>query len=282
LKATKKVLSEDQKETLKILRSALKTQYDLKKEGCPANFTPKRKYAEVDLVFVADTPAPNGSQASAFTTSDASKQLDLPANVASMEIPRRSQPPSPLRRSGSLEKVSEKPEQSTEGISQQKEVKVERKKFSLGNLMRPTSDGSKTPPKGPTSDRASSIVHVTQKQATLPEWVTGNVSLEIPTDDRRSFGFEFIRQAVPFIQGKGIDHHCIACALEASIDSWSRGNTDKYWKKIDDVVVALSGDKKVGTLASMIAKGVFKDPREVVGLSDALIYDSFLGKPLLL
>ena len=279
LRATKKVLSVDQKDTLKVLRSALKTQYDMKKDSCPAGFVPKRKYAELDLEDTTDTPPENGSQGSLLSSTDASKPVDSSANLISEEIPRRSRPSSPLRRSGSLEKVVEKPEPSSEATHQHKEVKAERKKFSLGKLMRPTSDDTKT--KCPASDISSSTVQDTQKHpATLPDWVTGKVLLHIPTDDRRSFGFEFLRQAVPFIQGKGVDHHSMACALEASIDSWSTGDSDKYWKKIDDIVVALSGDKKIGALSIMIAKGEFKEPADVIGLSDASIYDSFAGRPV--
>ena len=228
-----------------------------------------------------DTPVENESQGSLLSSTDAPKPVDSSVTHVSVEIPRQRQPSSPLRRSGSLEKVVDKPESSTEGTQQQKDVKNERKKFSLGNLMRPMSDDTKT--KCPTSDNASSTVPDTKKHpATLPNWVTGKVLLDVPTDDRRSFGFEFLRQAVPFIQGKGVDHNSMACALEASIDSWSEGDTDKYWKKIDDIVVALSGDKKIGTLSNMIAKGEFKEPADVVGLSDASIYDSFVGKPLVL
>jgi len=281
LTATKKVLSDEQKDTLKALRSSLKAQYTLKKDGCPPGFKPKRKYAEVDLEEALDSRAPTGSQGSALSsTTEAPKHVDSSTSLASEDLVRRSRPSAPVRRSGSLEKISEKQESIGEVTQNPKEVKMERKKFSLGNLMRPTSDETKA--KGSTVDKVgSSSIPITPKQTTtLPDWVTGKLSLEIPTDDRRSFGYEFLRQAVPYIRGKGIDHDSIACALEASIDSWSSSDIDKYWKKIDDIVIALSGDKKLGTLSIMIAKGEFKESTEVIGLSDSLIYDSFIGKPL--
>lgn len=277
LKTTKKVLSDAQKTWVKKLRATLKDQYMEKKDSCPVGFKPTRRYPELDLDDTAEIVGP----------SEPPKRQDSSFSLASTEANKTSEQPSTaIKKVSSTEKVAEDPEMSAEGMSLQKEVKVEKKRFSLGKLMRPAPDASKPSAKGFANDKSASNGSAVAKQSTtLPDWVTGadtNVSIEIPTDERRSFGFEFIRQAVPFVQGKGLNHHSMACALEAAIEAWSGGDLKKYWRKIDDIVVALSGDKKVGTLSTCIAKGEFRDPSDVVSLSDAMIYDSFLGKPLLI
>lgn len=276
LKASKKILSDDRKDELKKIRSALKVQYDEKKKDIPPDFKPKRKFPKVDLHSSVETPTPSGPPVLVKSNGSSTSMVEeAPKAVLS----------APIKRIGSLDKVVEKVEPKIEPENiPQKEVKVERKKFSLGNLMRPTSETRGLV----KTEKSSSSTQLKQKQQqAIPDWVTGKFPLSKPDDENRAFALEFLQQAVPFIpNSQEVDHSAIAHALEAAIyDSVKKSEPswiDRYWKKIDDIVVAISGDKGPGSISVMIAKGEFESPESVVQLSDAAIYDSFLGRPVFL
>lgn len=279
LKASKRVLSNDRKDVLKTVRSALKIQYEEKKRDIPPEFKPHRKFPKIEVPAEVDTPPPMTSPPVLVKSNDSS-------NSIVEDIPKTTLSAAQIKREPSVDKVVEKPE--PEITVSQKEVKVERKKFSLGNLMRPTSEASKSGIKIEKTMSSSSFMSSTQKQQqSIPAWMTGKSSFSKPEDDHRAFAIEFLEQAAPFIPcAQDVNHKAIAHALEAAIyESVKKGDPswlDKYWKKIDDIVVAISGDKGPGSISVMIASGEFESPESVVRLSDAAIYDSFLGRPVFL
>jgi hypothetical protein len=281
LKASKRVLSsEDRKDALKTVRSNLKVQYEEKKREIPADFKPNRKFPKMEVPVEVDTPLAPGPPVPVKSHESSNSLLE--------EIPRTALS-AQIKREASAEKVVIEKTEPEIVVSHPKEVKVERKKFSLGNLMRPTSDAAKVGIKMEKTTSSSSFPSAAQKQQqAMPAWVTGKVSFTKPDDENRAFAVEFLQQAVPFIPSAGhdVNHSAIAHALEAAIyESVKKGDPswmDKYWKKIDDIVVAISGDKGPGSISVMIGSGEFESPESVVRLSDAAIYDSFLGRPVFL
>ncbi len=274
LKASKKILSDDLKDEMKKVRSALKVQYDEKKKDIPPDFKPNRKFVRVEAQSFVETPTPSGPP-QPVKSNDSSNSVSEEAQKVVLSAP--------IKRVGSLEKVAVKVEPKSEPEHvPQKEIKVERKKFSLGNLMRPASEASKGLVK---SEKLSCTQLKQRQQQVIPDWVTGKSRPSKPDDDNRAFALEFLQQAVPFIpNGQDVDHGAIAHALEAAIYESVKKNDpswiDKYWKKVDDIVVAISGDKSPGSIAVMIARGEFQSPESVVQLPDTAIYDSFLGRPI--
>lgn len=284
LNPAKKVLPDDRKEEYKQLKNALKSHYEATLQDRVPGFEMKKLFTEETL--------PPSKPEPTVVKQEGSKNQEIPTTAATG--PPKAPLASPIQRIGSLEKVVES--SSDCAIPLQKEVKVERKKFSLGKLMRPT-ETTKNVTKSASSEKLSTSIPSAKKQQMIPDWITGKLPIEAPTDETRSFALEFLRQAAPFIpHNHEVNHDAIAIALEAAIyrkyalgseadDSSSKPKpeiewVDDYWKKVDDIVVALSGDKRNGTISTLIAQGKFQSPDKVVQLSDEAIYDSFSGKPV--
>ena len=278
MKPSKNVIT--QKDDYKKLYEALKSHYASSQEDAIPGFRPESTIVKDEMS--AQTEKKSSSKLEDVPTKEVADTKNVPIPVK--EDTQKAIMAPPIKRITSLEKVEEKAESEP---APQKEVKVERKKFSLGKLMRPTSDATKGSGKGSSVGKSSVPTQSIQKQPTMPDWVTGALQVETPSDDTRVLGLEFLRQAAPFIpSSKGVDHDGIALALEASIYKFMKANhqfnwAKKYWEKIDGIVVALSGEKDLGTISSMIAQGKFETADQVVGLADDAIMNSFLGRPVM-
>jgi hypothetical protein len=316
MKDSKKIVSSGKR---KELLAKLKEQYSTKKAEVPSGFTVEKTYEEqTDKASVAPKSA-KLKKVQSITSLDGE---DTPAVEKSSDSQERGNA-SYIHRSTSKGQdldagppsVASKSEQSTQPPKQQAPPpsKVDKKKkFSLGNLMRPTSttpqqDVNDTKPPLSTS-KETPVVAVAQPAKKAPTWLSQESgATRSPLDEDRLFALEFLLQAIPNVpDGKDVDHNVIARNLELAIHNWSgsqeTGNSaalendhatlgngasrgdgarlDKYWNKVHAVVAGISGKHQVGTLAGMIAQGRFNTPEEVVKLSDSDLFKSFLGKSL--
>eukprot|EP00531_Pseudo-nitzschia_arenysensis_P006158 CAMPEP_0116125096 /NCGR_PEP_ID=MMETSP0329-20121206/5629_1 /TAXON_ID=697910 /ORGANISM="Pseudo-nitzschia arenysensis, Strain B593" /LENGTH=848 /DNA_ID=CAMNT_0003619115 /DNA_START=184 /DNA_END=2726 /DNA_ORIENTATION=- len=161
-------------------------------------------------------------------------------------------------------------------------AKQERKRFSLGKLMRagsstPTPDSASTKVPSSASDSTAPPSKTVAKNQSNPTWIIQVVSNEEYSNDNRIFGLEFLQQAVLYVPGnKTISYDAIARNIESAIHNWSvansHGSTTKqendYWNKIHDLAACISGKRQTGTLAKMIGDGKFSTPDELIRLGD--------------
>mmetsp|Transcript_15038 Transcript_15038/g.27045 ORF Transcript_15038/g.27045 Transcript_15038/m.27045 type:complete len:598 (-) Transcript_15038:199-1992(-) len=189
-----------------------------------------------------------------------------------------------------------------------------KKKFSLGNLMRPASGPSEPgmfeskPTSSIRREPSEGVVQPFKTQKVLT-WTVQATDSENVSDEDRLYALEFLEQAVPHISGSSINHDAIARNIESAVFKWAvegnqsinsksllNGNykksfgavpaaderewVDRYWNKIHDLVAAISGKHKEGTVAAMIREGKFQTPSDLVLLSEDNLWKSFEGKPL--
>ena len=254
----------------------LKERYISLKDKVPAGFVPKKlvikERAEVKPPVEVSVP-----KAATEPIVDPTKaDISIPRkDKANLSISNDVAPPTVLKR-------KESSQDSTQ-IAKQLEKK---KKFSLGSyMMKPTPT---TPPRQSTKS-GKVISGQLSKRPDTPTWMFQASSKENPSDKNRSFGLEFLQQAAPFVPLKDkINHDGIAREIEAAIFKWAIGKEGvnkewlgKYWEKLDDIVAAISGNSRGGTVATMIAEGKFRSAEEIIKLSYNDISSSFEGRPLL-
>ena len=189
-----------------------------------------------------------------------------------------------MKRSGSVEQIEPASDNLEESMTSP--VKGEKKKsgpgFSLGNLFKPATKEVKTKTKAVRQSFPSSQK---PQQQSFPSWLGEATLKELPADKGREFALEFLQQAAPVIPlSKHVDHDAVARSLEFAIYGWAKESPvgDKYWNKIHDMVASISGNHKVGTLATLIGEGRFDSPDDLIKLSDDDLLSSFEGRPLLL
>jgi hypothetical protein len=168
-------------------------------------------------------------------------------------------------------------------------VKVERKRFSLGNLFNPSEKEAKSKVRH-SMDRPPSSLSQVSRQPKFPTWISEPTLLEVSGDVNREFALEHLQQAAPTIPvGKHVNHNAVARSLEHAIYDWSRQKhnsvkdtswEDKYWNKVHDIVAAICGNREPGTLAAMISEGRIQSPAVLLNLSDDDLMTSFEGRPL--
>jgi hypothetical protein len=297
MKRSKRIVNDDKR---KELLAKLKEQYETMKTEVPSGFSIERslerslagpsKDTKVMSVKVESTSSlTEGDLLSTSEKKDDSKERPSAVVVK----PKLEQPLSRPQVKSHPPKLDKK------------------KKFSLGNLMRPSSN---TPQKELSDSKASASTlgrALSPSNEKLPEWVSHvpDATADL-TDEYRIFALEFLRQAAPHIpETKGINYVAIARNLEAVVHEWSFGDEaarkgdscvnrrgkknqtngtrrtedtrlDRYWNKIHGLVASISGKHRVGTIAGMIAKGQFNSPRALVKLSDESLHKSFLGQTL--
>lgn len=270
----------------KKLMVALKNHYIEHKDSLPAGFKPKKSVMrdespmdistqkEEEGPIAKKTERPDESQ----TTSYGNETLPS-VPTPSAQVKEESMSSKPISRGNSLSKLV--------GLDKEapRKPEVVKKKFSLGNLMRPSSQPTpKTIKKVSSSGRLSQSTPSASKDIKLPDWVTGVSTVPPPSDDVRLYGLDFLLQAMPFIPNqKQVNQKSVAQGLEACIYSLAQGGSelkwvDRYWEKIDEVVAAICGATGPGSVAVMIGDGKFQSPDEIVGLSEDSILDSFHGR----
>ena len=141
-----------------------------------------------------------------------------------------------------------------------------------------------------------------------PPWTASAVDIkssivsEGDAEEERRLGRIFLDQAAPFVPpAKNVNNDAIARGIEiatfeyAVSKSASRPATSSpdgpvavsdtsdwvtlYWEKIHALIAALSGKGgQEGTLARMISRGDFDNPRDVVELTDDQLWSSYNGK----
>jgi hypothetical protein len=273
---------------------ALRETYTSKKKDVPPGFKPKITVQEADeddtkadpetseAAHEEDKPTSGMSEKSA--AEDRAEESKVPQD-SSQDTTMTDGPASQLKRSGSVERVVAQ-DQEAPSQKQGTPLKAVKKKFSLGSLMRPTSSAPKSATKN-VAVKLSSSGQASRNQK-MPAWISGGTIAEIQSDENRSFALEFLQQAAPFVpHTRYVNHDAIARALEAAIYEWSTSThgrskdwVDKYWEKVHDLVASISGKRRVGTIATLIAEGKFKSPDEIVRLSDDAIMSSFEGRTL--
>ena len=226
---------------------------------------------------------------------------DLPALAGSRSRNTSSTSLSSGRSTPQLSSVKNRPEASSQKQTVPSTAKPEKKRFSLGKLMRagtPTSQpgiaGKKLPSStGDTSTPATST-NSSKNNQNNPTWIIRVVSNESYSEENRIFGLEFLQQAALYVptKNKDINYDAIARNIESAIFSWSIGPSNdqstkqmeecwnKYWNKIHDLAACIGGKRQVGTLAKMIGDGKFATPDELVRLDDEDLWNSFKGLPL--
>ena len=200
-----------------------------------------------------------------------------------------------------LSSVKNRPDVSSQKQTAPSTAKPEKKRFSLGKLMRagtptlqPGNAGKKLPSStGDTSTPATSTTS-SKNNPNNPTWIIRVVSNESYSEENRIFGLEFLQQAALYVptKNKEINYDAIARNIESAIYSWSIGPSNdqsvkqmeecwnKYWNKIHDLAACIGGKRQVGTLAKMIGDGKFATPDELVRLDDEDLWNSFKGLPL--
>ena len=177
--------------------------------------------------------------------------------------------------------------------------KSEKKRFTLGNLMRAGSSSSQSGNGGKkllsSVDESSTLPssRSTKKNQSNPTWIIQVASNENYSDENRTFGLEFLQQAALYISGnKAVNYDAIARNIESAVYSWSMRNLNilsvkqdgehwnNYWNKIHDLAACIGGKRQGGTLAKMISDGKFATPDELVCLDDNDLWNSFKGLPL--
>ena len=254
-----------------------------------------------DLASLSESKSSNSGSNKDLTSLSASKPHKNSSNkdLAALSAikPRKSSSNKDLAALPSSKKSESKPEPSSQKQNAST-GKQERKRFSLGKLMRagsstPTPDNTGT--KAPSSLEKSSAPpsKSSTNNPSNPIWIIQVVSKEDYSNDNRTFGLEFLQQAALYVPGnKAISYDAIARNIERAIYNWSVGNSNDqsvkrekdrwndYWNKIHDLAACIAGKRKGGTLAKMIGDGKFSSPDELIRLDDDDLWSSFQSEPL--
>jgi hypothetical protein len=314
MKESKKIVNNEQR---KKLLGKLKDQYTSKSKDVPAGFVPEKATRE-----------PGPAVAAAKPEQIVQQKVSTPEKVKSKKAMNEEKESKPHKKKGNdgdiskpdagpssphIESLDRKPDSVPSHPLNAKQSAVskldKKKKFSLGNLMRPPS----VPLPEDADTKQGSAIRPGESSATAPIaqtkariWMSqvSDVALRV-VDGNRLVALEFLRQAAPYVPlTKGINHDAIARNLEVAIYEWasckdhingvslsSNGhgnvvhglgdeNTDKYWNKLHSVVAGISGKRRPGTIAKMIGDGKFEAANDLVELSDDSLYQSFQGKPM--
>eukprot|EP00980_Cylindrotheca_fusiformis_P023810 scaffold11032_cov122-Cylindrotheca_fusiformis.AAC.11 len=271
MKRSKKIV--DNETRVQVWRT-MKEVWTSKKAEVPAGFVPQKRDEK-------EQPVKEEEEEVAEKVSDTKDNIEVTGGSSSSK--GNSTPiekPTPTETQG-----SSAPQKSPNPV-----VIERKKKFSLGSIMtkpKPTS-ASKVSNSG--LGRTLSSGQLSTQNNNRPSWISKSSSIEVPSDETRSFALEFLLQAVPFIPSNddAVNHDAISRELEASIFEWAGGEKGsstkewlgRYWEKIDNLVAAISGNGGSGTIAMMISQGRFRSAADVVQLSENDIACSFEGRPL--
>jgi len=225
-----------------------------------------------------------------------------PANKQIQPSTKVSRPTSPTEKEIQKSAKVSRPTSPTQKQVQPSAKVEKRKTFSLGKLMRPPSSSSSLGSVGtkviaPSEEISGVASQPSKKSQTSPTWTIETVSNADYSNTTREFGVEFLQQAAQYIpESKSVNRNAMSQNLETAIYNWSTGKVngksrkpeedaegrwkDKYWNKVHDLAASISGKRKRGTLAGMIAEGKFSTPEQLVGLSDDELWCSFQGSPL--
>lgn len=165
--------------------------------------------------------------------------------------------------------------------------KPERKKFSLGNLMRPVS--REQVPREITIANNTKNVDVPVELVLVPSWVTGPAVLDAPLAQPRLLALEFLLEMAGHFPEGTVNVESVALSVERAVFDWAQKQpapgsgdawTRKYWAKIHALVAAICGKQKEGTVQRLILQGRFDLPEKLVLLSDDMLAASFEGRPV--
>ena len=73
--------------------------------------------------------------------------------------------------------------------------------------------------------------------------------------------------------------------MEASIFESFQNKTnwlDLYWKKVHAIVAAVCGKTDAGSLLQLLMAGQFREPKDLLDLTDKQLGDSFEGRVVIL
>jgi hypothetical protein len=255
----------------------MKATYEEGKAKIPIGFkankrkpttTPVTKHGKEKIIVTASREK---TPASAIKSEKLQDAEDLPSSqeVPNIPIPRRDV-------SAMDESVKKESDLKAANPVRTSLPKPERKKFTLGSLMRPNS-------KDAVAQDSSVSVHGSGRASATktkqsPSWVIGSCALEVPVDSDRSMALDFLREmATHFPPGK-LTVETFALSLEAAIFQWASSKDDwqdDYWEKVHCLVAAIAGKRGQGSLMRFVMEGYFTAPKELVLLPDHILADSF-------
>jgi hypothetical protein len=274
------------------LREAMSEVYKREKSDVPQDFKPLKQVGlakEIQIKKEAPTQQSTEAQVTADDAKDVPNAIEIPVN-GNFDAKLSGSQDSLAAEALSLDSIVATPikqeatatHENVEDLQQQTPpVKQEKKKFSLGGLMRTNSKQPKAEAKGnagnvPSCDQSS-------RRQKIPDWISEATKSETPFDENRSCALEFLLQATPFIPPSNhVNHDAIARSLEAAIFDWAQNPEDSwienYWDKVHDIVASISGKREAGTLAKLIGEGRFSTPAELLKLSEDDLLCSFEGR----
>jgi hypothetical protein len=179
-------------------------------------------------------------------------------------------------------------------------TKPEKKKFSLGNLMRPKEVVAVVPERRSSGDEPRSAATLGKSHVKkLPEWMTNLPRKNPPTCTVRSFGHEFLIQAAGFFPEDVVNVDSMALELEDAIFQYASEKTKEldgdietedinsapwvklYWKMVHLLVAAICGKHDRSSLHPLILDGKYASPMDVVTIPESNLRRSFENLPLL-
>jgi hypothetical protein len=262
----------------------MKATYEEGKAKIPKGFKPNKRKATTTPVTKQENPkekkvivtAPREKPPASAIKNEKLQDTEVPSS--SQEVPNV---PIPRRGVSAMDETVKKESESKVGNPLRASLpKPERKKFTLGSLMRPNSKDAIAQDVSVSthgSGRASALT----KTKLSPSWVIGICALELPEDSDRSMALDFVREmATHFPPGK-ISVETFALSLEAAIFQWASSKDnwqDDYWAKVHSLVAAIAGKRGPGSLMRFVMEGYFTTPTEVVLLPDHILADSFEGR----
>jgi len=102
----------------------------------------------------------------------------------------------------------------------------------------------------------------------------------------RNFAIEFLMDSAACFPADKTNQIAIARSLEAAVYEWSKvhinrlggkSEVDAYWERIHDVVAAIVGKRKMGSIVNKILNGEYPTAMDLVKLPRKHLFLSFEG-----